>query len=425
MTYPAAYPDRAPAAPARASASARTAPAIRASRIAALVIVLPLIFQVFHYIVDVYPLYALSKALPLLLSPLAVAAFCLCRLPYRGWFVALGLYAALLTPVVAALNFGEGLNATLTTQIKLLPITYYFAFFAILWLLQPSYDELVSVFVALGVVSLALLAILWATVPQASYYGTDEETKLFSFDPLRGFRITLPTYFIQVFILYQNRQFWASKHPRHLLLMALSFAFLVLFNKERATIGGLGAMVVLAGLSGQPLRRQVAGVAIVAIVAVSLAIFMNVFVSLAHDDSVTVRQGSFHIAWDALNAQPLGWLIGLGTVSHFRAESFNQLYGHFFYLADIGLLGVVYEYGIIGCLLFLIIYSKILIYFRRGLATTRDPFLFAFRDHIWFQLLTAVVSPITYAPAEWAATLAIFVYFRRRLEQRLSLPRLG
>jgi hypothetical protein len=426
MSYPVTYSGRLVAASTSASAMAPAlAPPLRLSRLGALVIMLPLIFQVFHYIVDVPPLYAVSKALPLLLSPLAIVAFCFCRLPYRGWFVALGLYALLVTPVVSALDFGEGFSATLTTQIKLLPITYYFAFFAILWVVQPTYDELVSAFVGVGVVSLALLPLLWATVPEAAYYGSDEQTKLFNFEPLRGFRITLPTYFIEIFILYLNRRFWVTKAPGDLLLMALSFVPLVLFNKERAVIGGLAAVVVLVGLAGQPLRRKVMFVAVAAAIVICVMIFWNVSAGLAQDDSVAVRQGSYRIAWDALNDQPLGWLIGLGTMSHFRMESFRQLYGHFFYLADIGLLGVVYEYGLIGCLLFLTIYSKILLYFRRGLAATRDPFLFAFRDHIWFQLLTAFVSPITYAPAEWAAVLALFVYFRRRIEQRLPLPRLG
>src|SRR5580704_8393195 len=243
MSYPVTYSGRLVAASTSASAMAPAlAPPLRLSRLGALVIMLPLIFQVFHYIVDVPPLYAVSKALPLLLSPLAIVAFCFCRLPYRGWFVALGLYALLVTPVVSALDFGEGFSATLTTQIKLLPITYYFAFFAILWVVQPTYDELVSAFVGVGVVSLALLPLLWATVPEAAYYGSDEQTKLFNFEPLRGFRITLPTYFIEIFILYLNRRFWVTKAPGDLLLMALSFVPLVLFNKERAVIGGLAAV---------------------------------------------------------------------------------------------------------------------------------------------------------------------------------------
>ncbi|MBV9863507.1 MAG: hypothetical protein JO267_15320 [Alphaproteobacteria bacterium] len=392
-------------------------------QVAVLLCVLPLIFQSFHYVVDVRPLYLLSKIMPMVLAPFAVAAFLFGRLPYRGWFVALGLYALLVTPILSAINFGEGGVAALSTQIKLLPISYYFSFFAVLWLLRPSYDELVRSVVLLALVSLALFPLLWAVTPEWTYYQSDEETKVFLYDPERGFRIVVPPFFVEIFIFYQNRRFWATRRPLCLVLVACSFVMLLLFYKERTTIAGLFAVVLFAALAGQSLSRKAVLCVVMAALA-GIAVGIGIFSNLSESGSLTVRQGTIAIALAALNHEPIGWLIGLGTVSHFREESFIQLYGHTFFLADIGVLGIIYEYGVVGCLLFAAIYVKILQYFRTRLAFTEDPFLFAFRDQIRFQILTAIILPITYAPAEWAATLGLFVYFRRRIEERLQ-PRLG
>jgi hypothetical protein len=405
--------------------SAATATDPRPARVIALVVALPMIFGTFQYIIDVYPLYALSKVLPILLSPLALVALVRYRLPERGWFVALGLYAALVTTLASGIDFGGSFTDALATQTKLLPASYYFSFFFILVHLRPSYKELLWAFMILGLGSLASLVLMWVLVPDHMYYIV--QTKLFIYDKERGYRITLPNFFINIFIFYQVRLFVARRRLYHLLLAMAGLAAMLYFIKERTEITGVFVVASMALLSGRSLSQKIVFIVVVAIVGVVGVSAIGYFVGLAHSSgSVTVREGTIRIILNQLGQRPIGWLIGFGTLSPLATRTLSEIYQHSFFLADVGWLGIVFEYGILGASLIAIILWRMVVYFRRHLAFARDPLLDALYDEIWYQIVTSVVLYMIFTPSEWAAMLSLFVYFTRRIEEwGGALPRTG
>ncbi|MBV8888079.1 MAG: hypothetical protein JO305_00240 [Alphaproteobacteria bacterium] len=397
----------------------RTAPALRPSRVAALVVILPFIFESFHYIYDVGPLYALSKAMPILLSPLAIYGLLRYRLPATGWFLAFGLYAILVTPFLSALNFGGTFAMALAAQTHALPVSYFFSFFVILWALAPTHRELTAAVRMLGIASVVILAVLWVTVPAAMYHLGDL-SKLFVYDEERHYRIYMPLFFITVYVFLEYREFLQMRRPLNLLWIALSMVALIMFDKERAAIAGLFAMFLIVALTSQgrwPRRILVFGVAaLIAIpIAYAVADAVGYFTTLPESGSLTERQLEFDIAQHALAQQPSGYFIGLGTVSPLSERTYEDIFGHDISLADIGWFGILYEYGGFGVALILMLIGQALAYYRRYLAYLRDPLLQAFQDQLWYTLLTSIIYDVMLAPGEWAASFALFVYVGRQV----------
>ena len=95
-------------------------------RLLPLLLVAPLFLQSFHYIVDVRPLYLLSKAWPLLTLPLAMLGV-LEEPRHRPLLLATIAYVLLVPPVMTMLNFQQSYLSAATGMVKLLPFSCYFS----------------------------------------------------------------------------------------------------------------------------------------------------------------------------------------------------------------------------------------------------------------------------------------------------------
>jgi hypothetical protein len=132
-----------------------------------------------------------------------------------------------------------------------------------------------------------------------------------------------------------------------------------------------------------------------------------------------VRWGTVTDALDFLGTNPLHWIFGVGTLSPLDPAGLITWFNHFFFLADITWLGVVFEYGLIGAALILLLPIRGLMLSRSAAfgssrsaaaSSPRPELLLSLRDYLLYALLISPLYPLTLSPGEIAIILAIFVF---------------
>jgi hypothetical protein len=379
--------------------------------------VLPLFGQVFQYVVDVGPLYGLSKVWPLLVAPWAVLGLVRLELPYRMLFVVLQAYVFGLTPILSMVQLGNGFVDALMTTAKVWSFSFFFSLSAILMMLRPSAERLRRVMVGLGVATFVLLVLLWEVMPASAYMSnTLGSTRVFLWDVERGYRIMMPIFFGLWLIFYLNRSFWVRPRVWKAAAIVLCFWLLVTIYKERAAIGAAGLVVMFGAVMSLRRWRLVAMAAGAAVLALGVAVFVlgQHAATLQQNlgGSLSVRQNTVAIAFRFIGDDPLRWLLGVGGITRFGSVNFVTLFGDpNFFLTDIGWLGIVFEYGALGATL---IAATYLAGARLALGAARpgDPFSQACGDHAVYLLVVSAAYSAVYAPGELGTVMALAWYAR-------------
>lgn len=390
-----------------------------------LVALLPLFGQTFHYISDIAPLWALSKAFPILSLPAVLWLVREERFPISlqviisfGWLVLAPSFASVF-------YFHESFFTSITAQVKLLPMLYFFSFLAVLLAAQPTLAELERGFVILGVAITVTLIVFWAVVPNSWYQGTyvSGQSPFFSSDN-RGHRIRMSMYFPIILLFLCYRRAYFERSLRYLLGAAVAFAVTLLIVKTRAMVIGItGVLILNTLLWSRPLVRI--GLLLSApfgLVAMFSAGYLATTFSTGADTGFDTRRISIAIAARFLGSEPMRWIFGVGTISPTSRDSLIEYFHHFFFLADITWLGIVFEYGLIGAAIILAFQLRGLVFYRRLRAQLDDDFLGSLFDYLVYILLISLFYPPTLTPGETAVILAIFAYIWRVGELNETRP---
>jgi len=408
----------APAAPASPGAGLDVAGLLR---LALLLGVLPLFLQNFHYMIDLPPAYALSKAWPIVTLPLAALALVVARPPYTALYACLLTYVLGITPLLAALHLDSSLIEAASATIRILPLIYGFSLAGMLWLVRPEPVEIRRAFLVLGGVTLAAYWCLWLVLPAAAYRSDPAESQAFFLDIERGYRIVLAMGFALVLVFWMARR---AIRRRSLLWAAGVFASLVtmvVIYKQRTMIAATLVMLCLIVLRAMPARTRLLALALGSLVGLA-GVFWWSFVlpDLSGEllgGSLSVRLRSSQLAWDFIGHDPWRWLFGVGSTTAYSDATLAEILGYrSFYLTDIGWLGVVTEFGVVGAVMILAALLVLVRSASRLAARAGDDFTGALADYAWLLLLiTAIYSPV-YAPGEMASLTALVWYLSRRLE---------
>jgi hypothetical protein len=388
-------------------------------RVAALIGVLPMFAQCFQYMTDIPPLYLLSKVWPFLMLPIAGWALMMLDLPNKAVHILVLSWLLVITPSVGILQLGNDFDAAMATTVKVWSFTYVFALSGVLILLRPSYETVHRVIIGFGVATFVIMSVLWVTVPASAYGGGDLDTKLFMIDVERGFRIYMPMYFGVMLILYLNRSAWMRFEWWKLIGIVAGLALMLMIYKQRAAIASAVLAVVLGSVLSLK-RWRIAGFAALGLgVCVGGLLFSARAQNTAElttnlGASLAVREISVSTAWDFLSADPIRWILGVGGTTRLGDVTLGRLFNNpMFFLADIGWLGVLFEYGAIGVLLMLLVYGTGL---RSALAWAHsdDPLSQAFADYIIYLLASSIVYSAVFTPGELTTTMALSYYLSRK-----------
>ena len=387
-------------------------------RVLVAVVALPMFAQCFQYMVDIPPLYILSKAWPVLTLPLFAWALVRLDIPYKTLMIVTLFWIIGITPVIGIVQLGNDAGPAFLTTVKIWAYSFVFSAAGLLVLLRLPSQTLRRIIIGLGVGTYVIMVTLWLVVPTHAYGVGDVATKLFMYDPERGYHLYMPMFFGTLLIFYLNRSFWMRPRAWLILAVMVAFALQYLIYKERTSIAGGMIVVVIAGVLSAG-RWRIPALVALGIAAVAAALFLAGRLDNAADihsslgGSLAVRKMSVITAWNYLSLDPERWLLGVGATTRFGNITLAQLFNNrMFFLTDIGWLGVVFEYGFIGAVLMLLVHVAGL---RVTTAWSRrdDPLTQALADHVLYLIIVSSIYSVVFTPGELTTVLALAYYFAR------------
>jgi hypothetical protein len=391
-------------------------------RFIALICVLPLFAQSFYYLLPVAPLYYLSNAWPVVMAPAAAWALLRFQPQSRTIYFAWLAYAVGLTPLISMMQLGAGFFDALTTTVKVWPFTYYFSLLGLLFWLRPTRQQVERAVLGLGAATFVIMGLLWGLVP-ASWFTVDAtNSKFFIYELERGNRIYMPMFFGYVLLFYLGRRLATRFQITAGGLIGVGFTLLVWINKQRTSIVG-AALVVAIAACPRRWRKVVfifgAAALFVAMPFLLAGVGSGLVESLGN--SLFVRQQSLTAAVDYLGDDPLRWVFGVGGTTRFSTVTLGNIFKtEQFFLADLGWLGVVFEFGIVGAVLVAVLYGNGLLVTARA-GAGGDHFLQALSSYILFMIMTSTIYSVVFVPGELATIVAMSEYLAR-YEPRFRRP---
>ncbi len=388
------------------------------ARLALLLAVLPMFSGVFQLVGDALPFYALSKVWPFLMLPLAVLGYFQLALPASTLFMVTLAFVISIPPLMATLHLDSTFDEALTTIVKIMPIGNYFSLSMLLFWLRPTPDDVRRAVTWLGYFSFGLLWFLWEVVP-SSYYSSGEglPTIFIGNDDVRGDRIIMSMYFGLLLLFQLSRRLALHGNFWDFVQIVAGYALMIVIYKERVPII-FSFCVILLGFVEALLRSRVIalGVALtggMAALAVGLTIIGVGTVVDSLGGSLAVRLMSIDIAWDFLRDHPLRWLFGAGGTTAYAAVPVTVLFRNpAFFLADIGWLGVMFEYGIFGTGLIAAIHVAVL-RISRARARSDAPFAQCLGDYALYLFPASLIYSLALLPGEVGTVAALAVYLHR------------
>lgn len=386
---------------------------------------LPLFAQVFYYLNEYPPPYLLSKAWPFLTMPLALYGMARLRLPVGGMYLAVLAYVLGFTPLVSMVQLGNGFLDALTTTVKAWPFTFYFSLSALLALLAVPPDRIARMVLGFGAATYVLMVLIYALAPTAWYANNPADSKLLLFDTERGYRVYMPMFFGMILLFYLARSSVLRRNLLQAGLAALAFLPMLLIYKQRAAIAAALVVVALGMVMSLPprLRRMVIGFGLIVaaagmvLVARKLGILSGAAPANVEDAlgaSLSVRQTSSGLAFAFLGDDPMRWLFGVGATTRFSTVTLNDIFGNEqFFIADLGWIGVIFEYGVVGASLLAALYGWCLVWVFRATRRTRDPFALALGDYVLYLIVSSAVYSVVFTPGELGVVMALSVYLHR------------
>jgi hypothetical protein len=394
-----------------------------------LLAVLPLFAQIFHYMVDVGPLYLLSKAWPFMMLPLAAYGLVSLRASLAPFYLATLLYVLTATPLLSIYWLGNTALDALANTIKVWPLTYYFSLTALLVLLNIAPRQLIRALMMLGIATMIVMWVLWFTVPDSTYASSQAVSRLFLFEYERGNRIFFPMSFALLAMFYAAAHL--AERPRlwQVLLIAAVLATQIVIFKQRMVLGA--SAVALVGIVVFRLPKlwrslMLSGVGVAAVAAVWI-LFIHIEKLVQRlGGSLTVRQRSLSLLANYLLDRPARWIFGAGGASRVGSVTMADIVGRKdFFLADLGWAGVMFEFGLVGSVLLLSLYVAALRWSSRQSLPPSPPeraMSIALIGYIVYLAISTLVYSVVYAPGELATMTALLLYIVKSAQPRRQSP---
>lgn len=392
------------------------------------IVLLVMFFQLTYYKPESGPLYALAKVWPAILAPLVLYGMVAIRLPDRALYLAFTLYALALTPFLSMIHLPNDLLDATAAAAKAWPFTFYFSAAAALVLLRPSEAFLARCAIGLGLATFAFMLLLWFLAPIDWYQPSFGGSNMFSWDEGRGNFIRMPLMLGMLALFWLAARFAQGRGFLDGLLLLGGLVSMVVIYKARLPTG-VAVLVVLMVLALQlPVAWRWTVGALMTIPAALAAVFLGpsvpALLGRIFDESLFIRLRSVGIGWEWLMQDPWRMVLGGGSTSTFSNYTFAD---HFnasdFWLTDIGWLGVLMEYGLIGTTLVVLIHLSALVGAFR--VAGEDPFRRALAWYVVFELLCSAVYSVVYAPGPVVTVAAIAWWLALRDSQGIARQQAG
>lgn len=335
------------------------------------------------------------------------------------WILCFGLLLPVLSALFANASFGQPLTFGLLEERR----SFLYLLFFPLWFLmikaRPTQEELERFFLWSGLACVAVGYLYYAgVIAQNSDVSFTVDEKDYGLDPLRPNRFSIGAPYVSAcaFMLMYRLKRHFSLVTVLLLLLFTSYLWLVIQTRNTMVIWALAGVWIFRSQWGALLKI---GIAVIAILLAAYLILPEVFFNeqYARFNALLAEATSdggvrATTADTVLREVAQNYYIGMGALSLQWQNGFARLYSSYFYLSDVGLLGVYYRYGFLTPIIALIYYLGYWRIMRQ--CRHKGDLLSAFQLDFWFNCINFFLSTsIMYGGELAGIAIAGFVYFAR------------
>ncbi|MEB0039868.1 MULTISPECIES: hypothetical protein [unclassified Pseudomonas] len=279
------------------------------------------------------------------------------------WVLCFGLLLPALSALLANIKFGQPLIFGLLEERRSF---LYLLFFPALYLMikaRPTQEELERFFLCCGLACVVVGYLYYVgVIPENNDFAFTVDEKDYGLDPLRPNRFGIGAPYVSAcaFMLMYRLKRRFSLMTVLLLLLFVSYLWLVIQTRNTMVIWALAGVWIFRSQWGVLLKVGIAviGILLVAYLILPEAFFteqyakFNALLAEATSDG-GVRSTTAHIV---LGEVAQNFYMGMGALSLQWQNGFARIYSSYFYLSDVGLLGVYYRYGFLAPIIALIYY---------------------------------------------------------------------
>lgn len=334
------------------------------------------------------------------------------------WIVCFGLLLPLLSALLAYARFGQPILFGLLEERRSFLYLLFFPALLLMIRARPTQGELERFFLISGL-ACVLIGYLYyfGVLPENNDVAFNVDDKDYGLNPLRPNRFSIGAAYVSVcayMLMYRIRRAYSLSSVLLLLLFA-SYLWLVLQTRNTMLMWALGGIWIFRNRWGVLLKS---GIAVIGIVLVAYFIAPDFFEDQYQQFNALIgeatTEGGVRVTTSdiVLREVPQNYYVGMGALSLQWQNGFARLYNAYFYLSDVGLLGVFYRFGFLTPIIVLFYYAGYWRIMRK--CRRKGDVLAALQLDFTLNALNFFFSTsIMYGGELAGLALAAFVYFAR------------
>jgi hypothetical protein len=331
------------------------------------------------------------------------------------WILFFGLLLPILSAVLAYLNFGQPISFGMLEERRSLLYLLFFPAWFLMTKARPTQAELEDFFLwcTLACVLVGFLY-YFGVIPENTDIDFTVDEKDYGLNPLRPNRFSIGAPYVSAcaFMLMYRLRRRVSLARLMILLLFASYLWLVIQTRNTMLVWALAGIWIFRSRLGLLLKiGSLAGVILLAAYFLAPDFFAQQFdqfnALLLEAGETGVRNTTTQII---VSEVANNGFIGMGALSLQWQGGFSRLYNSYFYLSDVGLVGVYYRFGFLTPAIALIYYLGYLHIMAR--CRKKGDLLSALQLDFWFNCINFFFSnSIMYGGELSGLAIAAFLYY--------------
>lgn len=255
----------------------------------------------------------------------------------------------------------------------------------------------------------------------------------------RGVRFRFQTYFIIFGLIYYFIKYLSDKKRVDVISFSLFFSYILFIDKGRTILIFLLFLIFIVIIFNIPFRKWIVGIFKFGIALLFIlfiinllspdylemmgSMFLQMFQVLlgeeSSDFSANARIYEVNVAMNYFNENIHSLFFGVGIVSKQWNDGWESLFGYF-YPTDIGLLGALFLYGVVGLIVLLVTPIYLIVQTISKVNMNDQVFIYALKVFIILLLLKTIQGGVlVFDPAQYVIPLIIIISYQetKRLER--------
>lgn len=287
-----------------------------------------------------------------------------------------------------------------------------------------------SAFVIMAWASLLFFSLFILSYDPSQLQGSYSESKMVHATQDRGLRFTFQLYFITFGSIYYLVKYTTYRRPKDVVLLLAFLAYVMFVVQGRTYMIFLGTTFLLYFWFNFPLDKLIpVAIKLMLFVFISVLfmqalmpdyvdrmsyLFVQMFEVLQGKESLDVSANSrifqSEVVYNHFERSPLSIFLGSGNVSNQWNNGYDSMFGHF-YPSDIGLLGGLFVYGVVGAIFICLIPMVLTIRIIRFLSEENNVFIVTLKYLLIYTVIKFIQGSFYFSVAGYVIPLFILLAY--------------